>query len=436
MEDHSATRSSQSSGRLPRPIEPIRSRTPASRDERATSESTTAPTSASTPASTSASAEYLLVVILVLLRTVAILQSIPRLVLRWEGPFGASVGLLLAVLVVFSVWSAAYMWIVFVRRTVRVPAAARIDVVAASVVLLVVGFAHDTSVISASTWSQWAFGLVSPAAVYAGVLPHLWERVASAALVTACFLLPMFATHDSAAALEVSSIAIAVPAQTAIGYYVAKYLSALADDAEAARAAAARAAAVEEAARHRALLHDQATILTFIARGADGNPRLAQALRRQAAEEARKVDAFINRRTPLLRATSATATSLAGIAAETAEAFPDLDPVVTTDLAHGAQLTPNAARVVRASLTTLLHNVRLHAKATETVVHASADRSGWEVSVADNGRGFDTHTVTWGYGLAEIVVGSCANADIQVRIDSHPGAGTFVLLEGGRSTLA
>ncbi len=159
-------------------------------------------------------------------------------------------------------------------------------------------------------------------------------------------------------------------------------------------------------------------------------------MRRQAAEEARKVDAFINRRPPALRGTSATATSLAGIAAEVADAFPDLDPVVTTDLAGDARLTPLAARVVRDSLTTLLHNVRLHAGATETVVYAAAEESGWEVSVADNGDGFDTGTVTWGYGLAEIVVGNCAGAGIQVRIDSHPGAGTRVVLEGRPDTLA
>ena len=373
-------------------------------------------------ASTSASAEYLLVVILVLLRSVAILQSIPRLVLRSDGGYGASWGVLLAALIGYAAWSVLYLWIVVARRTVRVHTATRIDVFAASVVLLAVGFAHDSSALSASTWSQWAFGLVAPVAVYAGILPRLRERVAGSALLFGCFLLPMFATRVPSAVLEVSSVAIAMPAQTAIGFYVAKYLTALADAAE--------------TARHRALLHDQASILTFIARGADDDPRLAQALRRQAAEEARRVSAFINRRTAPLRGTSANATSLAGIAAEVADAFPDLDPVVTTDLAQGVRLNPAASRAVRDSLTTLLHNVRLHAEAAETVVHAAADENGWETSVADNGRGFDSGAVTWGYGLAEIVVGGCAKAGIQVRIDSHPGAGTLVVLRGGHDTLA
>ena len=387
-------------------------------------------------ATTSASAEYLLVVILVLLRSVAILQSIPRLVLRWDDGYGASTSVLIGALVGFAAWSVAYLWIVVARRTVRVHTATRVDVLASSVVLLAVGFAHESSALSASTWSQWAFGLVAPVAVYAGILPRLRERIAGAGLLFGCFLLPLLATQVPSAVLEVSSVAIAMPAQTAIGFYVAKYLTALADEAETAREVAAREAAVEEAARHRALLHDQASILTFIARGADDDPRLAQALRRQAAEEARRVSAFINRRAAPLRGTSANATSLAGIAAEVADAFPDLDPVVTTDLAHGVRLNPAASRAVRDSLTTLLHNVRLHAAAGETVVHAAADETGWEASVADNGRGFDSGAVTWGYGLAEIVVGGCAKAGVQVRIDSHPGVGTLVVLRGGHDTLA
>lgn len=391
---------------------------------------------AASTASFSSAAEDLLVIILVLLRTVSILQSVPRLAMRWDGPYGASTGLLLSVLLAFSAWSVAYLYICIRRRTVRVPFAIRIDVVLACAALLLVGFAHDSAVASASTWSLWAVGFVTPVATYSGVLPRFWERLLAATLIAGCFVLPMYTNHDLQAALEVSSAAMGVLAQTAIGYYVAKYLTALASSAENARLEAAREAADEEAARHRALLHDQATILSFIARGADTDPRLAKALRRQAAEEARKVDAFIRRRSPSVRGTTATSTSLAGIADEVADAFPDLDPVVTTDLAVGLQLTPTAAGVVRASLTTLLHNVRLHADATETVVHASARDDMWEVSVADNGVGFDPRTVTWGYGLAEIVVGSCANAGIRVRIDSHPGVGTMVLLEGGPESLA
>ena len=191
-------------------------------------------------ASTSGAAEYLLVVILVLLRTVAILQSIPRLAAHWNSPTGDSLVLQLAAVMVFTAWSLVYMSLCFRARTVRVPVANRIDVALACVVLLSVGWLHDTTVIDAPLVAQWAVELVVPVAVYAGVLPRVSERLAGSALLTACLVAPILLGQDPRAVLQVTSLAISLPAQTAIGYYVAEYLRTLAADAEAARVAAAR----------------------------------------------------------------------------------------------------------------------------------------------------------------------------------------------------
>ncbi len=386
-----------------------------------------------TARTTSQAAEQLLVSILVLLRAIAIVQSLPALITGWPARPGAPLAAI--AFGAFTAWSGCYLRWISARRTVRIPAAGRCDVLASCAVLLAAGWAAGPATSGASHWSQWAFTLVVPVAVSAGVLPATAERIAATTVLSASLVLPLAVLAGWLVVVDVASSVIALPAQAATGYYIARYLAGLATAAERERDNAARAAADAEADRHRALLHDQATILGLIARGADGDPRLARALRAQAAEEARKVSAFMRRPGRSAGTQPQWPCSLAALARRAGDAFPDLSPVLNTDLAGNAQLTPAAAAVVGEALTTLLHNVRLHARSTECVLYTAAGEQHWEISVADNGTGFDPERVRWGFGLSELVVARCARHGITAGISSSEGAGTLVVLRGDAATL-
>jgi len=74
-----------------------------------------------------------------------------------------------------------------------------------------------------------------------------------------------------------------------------------------------------------------------------------------------------------------------------------------------------------------LNNVRKHADATVVRVEAAVADGGLEISVTDNGRGFDPHAVTGGFGMT----GMRERADLvggQLDFRSEPSNGTTVRL--------
>lgn len=161
---------------------------------------------------------------------------------------------------------------------------------------------------------------------------------------------------------------------------------------------------------------------------------MADALRRQAGVEARKVAAFMTE--PPLTAVPTTETDLATLTHRVTRDFADLRPTISVDLAAGTVLGGPVAAVVGSALTTLLHNVRRHSRAEHVVVHADADENGWELTVRDDGVGFDPRAARTGYGLGELVQAACRRAGLSATIDAAPGEGTTVVLRGTLRSLA
>lgn len=340
-----------------------------------------------------------------------------------------------ALALLFAAWSILLLVVGYRRGSIRHRRLVVGDIAVACVVLLGMEFVTDES-LRVNTWDAWGGGVTYSCGIYAGIaLTTVRGRVIAPLALATCYLLPTgLEASQPSAMLTAWTNALNYPAFTAIGYYVSSYLLRVAAEADEARRDAARSAAEAEASRHRALLHDQATILDLVARGTD-DPALSDALRRQAAQEARRVAAFMERSASGRGPAVSEPTDLAAIAAGVSEHFGDLRPVVTVDLAAGTALTPPAATAVQGALTTLLHNVRRHADAEHVVVHADADGSAWELTVRDDGVGFDPDVTAEGYGLRVQAGADCREAGVSVTLESAPGEGTTVVLRGGRDTV-
>ena len=119
-------------------------------------------------------------------------------------------------------------------------------------------------------------------------------------------------------------------------------------------------------------------------------------------------------------------------------------PLVIDDQSAGfvalsaTNLEPCAAIAhhLAAALRSLLLNVRQHAQAGRVVLHAAEDEdgTGWEVTLHDDGIGFDTSATAFGVGLREVVVEQLARSEVSVEISSIRDLGTTVTLT--QTTLA
>jgi signal transduction histidine kinase len=111
----------------------------------------------------------------------------------------------------------------------------------------------------------------------------------------------------------------------------------------------------------------------------------------------------------------------------------DLDLDLQTDLAPDVQLGRELSADLCVALRSLLLNVRRHAQAQDVVVHATetSPPGRWQLTVHDDGVGFDVDSTPQAAGLADVVIGQLAQHDIEVVINSLPGCGTTVTLAGG-----
>lgn len=324
----------------------------------------------------------------------------------------------------------------------------RADIVTAvSVLLLQPAFINARDV--TGSWTAWGFACTLGSACGAGIVfTRRRNTVLAVAAITGAYLignLPLATggTRTTVIANAVSYIGFAVLTRLLVGF-----LRALARDAEEARTAAAEAAAetarLKEIDRQRTLLHDNISVLRLLAR-TDLPPDLDESLRNQAASLSNKVRAFLNEALmvhprDLPGADDDAEAShpprreraLTTVVYEAAEGFRDLPMVLTLDLAGGVVLSEVTAEAVESALATLLHNVRLYAAAQNVVIHADADEDAreWEISVRDDGCGFDPATTALGFGLRVQVTDALARHHVRVDLRSHPGDGTSVILRG------
>lgn len=327
----------------------------------------------------------------------------------------------------FFLESAVLLWFLARAGSVARPALFAMDYTTAVLVLGGQPF-YGVGVLSFTEWTTWGFAVSVSAAMLGGMALVRWRVVlaqgAGLAVVYLVTVLPR-ATTDSGALTTVTNSA-AYLAFAALARFGSGYLRRLGRDADGLRQRAVEAARVAEVERHRRLLHDQATILAYFAQ--DGlDEGMQTALRRQAAVGAAEIRAFMSTEGP---AVDASPGALGPALRAAARPFPDLPLTVNVELVDSLVLAPATTAAVARAVATLLHNVRVHADATSSVLHGDHDGASWEVLVRDNGRGFDRESTLLGYGLGEQVVGALAEQSCTATIDARPGEGTTVTLRG------
>jgi len=278
------------------------------------------------------------------------------------------------------------------------------------------------------TWVAWGFGAGCAAALTAGTGLRRHRDASAAAAVLAGVYLAVSAPTPQTTTAVVNSVAIV--GFVAASHLVAGFLRELAEIAERARTAAAVAAREAERERQRGLLHDQATVLALLSAQHD-DPVLEDSLRVQAAAASLRIRAFLG---DTRSATPDTVLAqarplLVDVVAAAMDDFDDLPITVNTDLVLRQRVHPEQADVLLAAIRTLLHNIRQHAGATAATIHGDRITGGrWELSVTDDGAGFDPATTELGYGLRTQAGQALTASGFAVAIDSGPGEGTRVTI--------
>ncbi|MBK8468261.1 MAG: hypothetical protein IPL45_00270 [Actinomycetales bacterium] len=207
---------------------------------------------------------------------------------------------------------------------------------------------------------------------------------------------------------------------------VSRYLRSMATRADADRRAAVEAMRHSEMNRARLVVHDASTLLRLL--GDPSTPAaILPALQNQARQESAQIRTFLSEP---LGDRALLPESLGEIISSVTTGFSDLPMEFATDLGADALIYRQHAPAVARALTTVLHNVRRHAQATQVVIHADQEDERWEVTVRDDGVGFDEREHPHGFGLASQVIGELTRLGLHVAIASAPGHGTAVTIAG------
>lgn len=275
-----------------------------------------------------------------------------------------------------------------------------------------------------TSWADWGYPVTLSVAFGSGLVFRQWWKAAvpTAALITVYLLTTMPAPAHSTSAMTAVTNAVTYPVAAGLAWLVSAYLRRLGSDADRARAEAARLAATLERRRHQDLLHDHATVLDVLAREDPDHP-VARLARAQAATSSARIRAFLRGQEP-------PPGTLAGELATLGLDYGDLP--LTLNVALAAEpLPPEVVATLVSATRTLLDNVRWHARAEEVVVHAAASHGRWELTVTDDGIGFDPAAVAEGYGLSRQVRRAVAEIGGAVEVLASPGSGSTVRLHSG-----
>ena len=294
-------------------------------------------------------------------------------------------------------------------------------------------------------WTAWAFACTLSTAVGTGIVfgrrrefGLVVVSLAVSYLGTALLRVPMGSVRAT-----VLGNTLAYPGFALLARFLLGYLRRLAADAEDARDRAATAAAVaarlREVERQRLLLHDNISVLRLLA-DPDLPDELGEPLRSQAATLSNRVRAFLDDSRSGAHAGDMDTTAascpqlraLVHVVREALAGFEDLPVEPSLDLAEGVLVTGPAAEAFSLAVATVLANIRVHARARAVVVHADAneEEGEWEVTIADDGRGFDPAATPTGFGLRIQVEQNLAGHGISAHVHSAPDEGTRVTLRG------
>jgi signal transduction histidine kinase len=389
---------------------------------------------------TRARVEWLMVRALLAFRVITVMVAVLSLVSEWprlaDRPQASAV---VAVLVVETGW--------LVERTVRRRSyGGQVTAVVETLVFCLLLLAShkmqtDLDRFRVRSW------LAAASVIVAGGLPLGFSNPAVLAFAVAALTasLAVVAIHaDTTVAWGIQNLT-AFAAAAGVVLLVVRLLRSLSDSVDEARAEAVLNAAKYEREKHRNMVHDPTGTLESLGQQVGqlvarwtSSPNLRDALTTQEHEvlqllshEATRARLHARRMGSFLRDTEYAPADLASVLVEAAHAFGDLGVELVTDtIEHDP--SAQVVVVVRDAVWTLLVNVHRYAGPgrTTTVVYAAVDVDRWEVSVYDDGRGFDLETLPEDHGIARQVIAPVEEIGGTVKIETAPGAGTRVVMSG------
>lgn len=274
------------------------------------------------------------------------------------------------------------------------------------------------------TWEAWAAGL----GINVAALASTWLRpgiaVAHGVALGAWYL--AWVVNVGASWETMVNNALTIPAYALVVSLLVGYLRSLAADADQSREEAVEASRALELERYRLTVHDASSILRLLS-DEDTPAEVLPGLRVQAHREANRLRNYLAIDVPHERSGCRTVGTMLD---DALEGFDDLPLTLAVDLGGHAALTDEVWTATSRAVATVLHNVRLHAKASQVVVHADCDDDTWEVVVSDDGVGFDQASQPLGFGLDTQVGHALSEVGVEARIRSTPGRGTSVTLVG------
>lgn len=199
------------------------------------------------------------------------------------------------------------------------------------------------------------------------------------------------------------------------------------------QARAIEAGADHELLRYRAQVHDATGLLAQLSRS-DTPATLRSSLQQQAAAESNRLRNEILRPRRGRGQCDDDTIFLDTVLYDATSGFSYLPLRLSAHLVREVLLTPEQASALKSALIALLYNVAFHAQAQQVTVYADHDQQHWEVSVCDDGIGFQPDESRFGFGLGTQVVASLATHGLEVSVDSAPGAGTSVVISGNCTT--
>ncbi len=290
------------------------------------------------------------------------------------------------------------------------------------------------------SWLHWTPGYLEQVAAF---VPGWLRSVRGSVLIgTGIGLLYLVCTmpgtdQPDAVLVNVLNYPMFAAAAALFGRY-ARRLAARAEEnrhrAEESREQAREAAAALELARYSFHVHNATGLLEAFAR-AGLQPEQLPSLQRQASQEANRL------RYEVLRGPQAAPGDdgpkpLERVILDATDSFGHLPLELSLTLGRTALLSPDHARALTQALIALLYNTQLHARAESVTVHADQQEGVWEVTVTDDGVGFDPDPQNFGFGLSRQVVESLQRHHLTVSITSHPGEGTCTMITGPTATAA
>ncbi|WP_370615506.1 hypothetical protein [Mumia sp. Pv 4-285] len=280
------------------------------------------------------------------------------------------------------------------------------------------------------TWESWAPGY----AINVAALAATWLRPAVAvvhATALGAWLIAWTSAADVASWETSLNNALTIPGYAIVVALLVYYLRALSAAADQSRDDAISATRALELQRYQLTVHDASSILRLLS-DEETPAEVLPGLRLQAVREARRLRTYLGSQAQ--RSPDGSQRTIGAMLSAALEGFDDLPLELAVELGSHVELSEEVWEATCGAVTTVLHNVRLHAAAHQVVVHADTDGTTWEVVVSDDGIGFDQGSQPLGFGLDTQVREALAGHGISAEIRSSPGRGTSVTIVGPVTT--